>query len=78
MASICNSMNTEFTPSPGDFTVQVTGGSAYLWRRSPSSSNPALVGKIRKGEAVIVSNPVAGQFYSFTSASESPSVQADQ
>lgn len=80
MATITNStsLNTLFSPSAGDFTVQVTGGTAMLQARGTSGAAWSNVGLITDDGFKIVSNPIAGVGYKFVSASGSPVVQADQ
>ena len=78
MTTLVTALDTIFTPSVGVFSAQVTGGSAYLYRRQTDGAAWAIVGVLRTDLAVVVDNPVADADYKITTASGSPVVQADQ
>lgn len=80
MATLTSALDTDFTPAAGDFIAQATGGSVQLLRKNSSGAAFALVGLIGIGTgAVIVSNPVAGAVYRFsTTGGQVVAVQADQ
>ena len=77
MASLVNSLNTEFTPAVGQFSVQSVGGYSYLWRKNDASAvftpveNPRFIG------GVVVDNPTAGSVYKILS-DQNVTVEADQ
>jgi hypothetical protein len=79
MATISNSTteDAEFTPAAGDFLVQATNGAVDLLRKNASGAAFASVGQI-DGQAMIVSNPIAGAVYKWRRASGAPAFQADQ
>lgn len=77
MATLTSALNTEFTPSVGDFNVQVTGGIAVLERKNSSGAQFAEVGKL-ENQAMICENPIAGAVYRFRQLSGTCAVQADQ
>ena len=54
------------------------GGTVMLMRRNASGQPLAQCGLIRPGEAVIVSNPVAGAVYQALPQSGNPVFRADQ
>ena len=77
MATLSTALNTDFTPAVGDFIAQSWGGTATLTRKNSSGAAAVNCGVING--AVIVSNPIAGAVYQFTT--EAPgkvTVQADQ
>lgn len=78
MAVISSALNTDFTPALGDFIATVDGGTVMLMRRNASGQPLAQCGLIRPGEAVIVSNPVAGAVYQALPQSGNPVFRADQ
>jgi hypothetical protein len=78
MATIASAVNTVFTPNAGDFVVQCTTGVVVLQRRGTAGAPWANVGIITGNDAPIVTNPVAGVQYQFTTVSGTPVVQADQ
>lgn len=78
MATIASALATPFTPAIGDFLVQVTGGSVQLMRANASGATPVLAGIVYPGQAVIVSNPVAGAIYTAVRNNGNPTFQADQ
>lgn len=78
MATLTSSLNTEFTPSAGDFIVQCSSGVAELQRRGASGAPWVSAGVISGNNAPIVSNPVAGAQYKFVAVAGTPVVQADQ
>lgn len=77
MAALVTALDTEFTPAVGDFLVQATGGIATLERKAVSGAAFAQVGLVI-GQALIVSNPVAGAIYRFRSDTASTVVRDDQ
>ena len=78
MPTIASALNTPFTPAIGDFNVQVVNGSIQLMRANASGAPPVLVGVVGQGQAVIVSNPVAGAVYTAVQFVGNPVFQADQ
>jgi hypothetical protein len=78
MATLVSAVDTEFTPSIGDFVVQCTGGTASLLRRQTSGAAWVRVGEVTSQQALAVYNPVAGVEYKFTTVAGTPVVQADQ
>lgn len=79
MASLATAVDTEFTPSAGDFIAQVTGAGAALLRKNASGvSDWAVVGSLPAGSAVVVANPVAGAVYKFSALGALTVVRADQ
>lgn len=77
MATLVSALATEFTPSAGEFIIQVTGGVAQLMRKNSSGAEFAAISDQLQG-GYTVSNPVAGAVYKFSAFSGSPIVQADQ
>ena len=77
MAALITTLATDFTPTVGDFVVQVTGGTATLTRRNVSGAATAIVGFLNSGDAVICSNPIAGAVYQIVSFNGAI-VRADQ
>lgn len=77
MATLVSALDTDFTPSVGDFIVQASAGAATLMRKNTSGAAFTPVGIIDKA-GVIVSNPVAGAVYRLTAHIGTPTVQADQ
>lgn len=78
MATLTTPLDTAFTPSVGDFNVQVTGGSVRLDRRQTNTAAWAVVGVLDVNDCRVVSNPIAGVDYRFVRVSGSPVPQADQ
>lgn len=78
MTQICSAVDTEFTPSATPFIVQVTGGTAALYRKNASGAAYAQVAIIGGNESPIVDNPVSGAVYKFVTVSGTPTVSADQ
>lgn len=79
MTTLCNAVNTTFTPAVGSFNVQVaSGGVACLEREQTSGAGWAAVGNVQAGQAFVVDNPVSGAVYRFSTVSGTPVVQADQ
>lgn len=78
MATLTTTLTTTFTPAVGDFTAQVTGGTASLQRRNTSGAAWAQVESLTN-RAVIVSNPIAATDFRFVQVgSDTAIVQADQ
>lgn len=77
MAILVSAVDTDFTPAVGDFNVQVTNGTATLFRRNTTGAASAAVQPAFAG-AWIVSNPVAGAVFRFVATQGEPVVQADQ
>lgn len=71
-----DSLNTAFSPTAGDFIVQVSGGVAILQRRNDSGS--AWVDYARLDAGHTVPNPVSTAQYRFRSDASGIVVRADQ
>jgi hypothetical protein len=78
MTTLVSAVDTEFTPSAGDFVVQCTGGEAMLYRKQTSGAAWVPVGEVNPAQAQAVYNPVGGVIYKFTTLTGIPVVQADQ
>lgn len=78
MTTICNAVNTTFTPATGQFNVQCTRGSARLDRRQTAGADWAVAGYVNNGQAMVVDNLVASTDYRFVTMDGTPVVQADQ
>lgn len=76
MATLTTSVNTVFTPAAGDFIVQIPSIDVTLERRNTAGAAWLPIGPKMSG-ALIVSNPVAGADYRFTTVGDTR-VQADQ
>jgi hypothetical protein len=78
MATLTSALETDFTPAVGDFIVQVIGGTVDLLRKNSAGAAFANIGAVTGGQ--IVSNPVTGAVYRFSTAGRAApqSVQADQ
>lgn len=76
MATLTTAVNTVFTPAAGDFIVQIPSNDVTLERRNTSGAAWVPVGPKMSG-ALVISNPVAGTEYRFTTIG-STTVQADQ
>ena len=77
MATLTAALNTEFTPTAGDFNAQASGGIAILERKQTSGAAFAEAGRIHNA-AVVVSNPIAGAIFRFVAVTANVAVQADQ
>lgn len=86
MATLSGSttLNTQFAPAIGDFNVQITNGSAALFRRNTTGSPWAPVPGLPLSGAYTVTNSVPGAEYKFSveykfnGQSIGVQVQADQ
>lgn len=78
MPTISSALNTPFTPAAGDFIVQSAGGSVTLMRQNSAGAVAVSCGVVGRGEAVVVSNPVAGAVYTALPSDGKPTFQADQ
>jgi hypothetical protein len=79
MATITTALDTSFTPSSGDFNIEVVRGAIVLKRRNTPSAEFAFVAELKAGSHII-SNPVAGADYIMVRADSmvTPVVQVDQ
>ncbi len=78
MALLSSTLAADFTPAIGDFIVQADGGTVMLLRRNAGGAALAQCGTISPGQAVVVSNPVAGAVYRVEATIGSPTFRADQ
>ena len=77
MATLATAVNTAFTPTATQFSVQVKGGSIELLRKQTSGADLVSVGMI-SNQAVIVQNPTSGCVYQMQASFGNPTVQADE
>lgn len=79
MATLTSTLDTDFTPAAGDFIISVKDGPINFTRQNSAGAPRVSLGFIAN-DAKIVSNPVAGAIYRFSSVAwaTTATVQADQ